>query len=668
MEPTTVPEENIDQDVLPENIPTTGVTKEVADKITDVAILQLSTSRLNKRARLAQIKENEDLYHNIITEKSIRNPFNECFPYMAGFVDHLKAKIDDDSNLAYTKSSEADYKKTLKVQAFYDDTSKSLKPNDCWDLKHRHAKTNAIFSGVAIYKYFTSGGPYKSYLEVISHYDFHCEPRGGAQIENHLFCGQDNIFKTEEDLKTNKNYNQKQVTALLLGYQTNSEYSTKDNADYDNIRNNRANALGQQPQTHNFVGQSVIKFIEWYITYKNVRYYLLFNEQTRTWIRCLPLTEMFPDGNYPYLCWHTNEDPDVFWSKAPCDDARSIAKIINTMLNQELYSRQKENYGRELYDAEMVPNLSYLTDPRPDGKIPIDTKAGQRRLSEAVYKLPTTPLGGTLNLITWLEQFTGKQIGYTSSSAGQSESDKKVGVFQGEIEQIEELINIKNKSYRFALSILGQKFLKGLILNMDDKVSVQILGGKGIEWDELTREDLVFEKTPNITPVGGTSELKLKEIEKAKKLNALTSTASVSPIWKDRQLLLLSNFTEDDIKDAWSTDSFGEKELLSEAAQAEKDIVEGKQPKLNRGATVAFMQHILDFEKETDDLPIPTAEALIKYAEAHIDIVLENMNRSAKEMIAARAKNYLSTSVVNNNGTIPSNDTRGNKETISTPA
>lgn len=624
--------------------PLNQVDNATADKIFLQSIEQLRTSRRSKTARFEQIRENEDLYLGVITNPSIRNPFgSECFPYMAGFVDHLKSKIDDDSTLSFSSDDEADYKKTQRIQAFYDKVSKSVAPNDSWDLKHRYAKTNSIFSGVATYKYFaTDEDGYKSYLEVISHYDFHNEPRGGGQIENHLFCGQDNIFKTEEELKENKQYDQTQVAKLLNGYSTNS---WKDNQDFESTKNSKFAALGQQPETNNYVGQNVIKMVEWYTTYKGKRYYMLFNERSLTWVRCVLLVTMFEDNMWPYICWHTNEDPDIFWSKAPADDARRVANLINRFLHQELYNREKENNGRELFDAEMVPNLAQLTDTRPDAKIAIDTKGGSRALTSAVTRLSSGALNGTLDLITWLETFTGKQLGYTSSSAGQSENDKKVGVFEGEIAQIEELIGVKNKSFRLALSILGLKFKTNAEQRIDKEISVKVMGAKGVEWVKMTPDDFKTAGTLTIQPIGGTSELKLKEIQKNKKLNSLSLVQSVNPQWKDRQYLLLTGFTEEDVKEAFSSESFAEKELMSEAAMAEKEIVEGKTPKPNRGATNSFMQHIIDFAVNTDDLPIETFKKLIAYAESHVDIVLENMNRSAKEMIAKRAKIKLSTGI-----------------------
>lgn len=613
----------------------------IADRILNQAMQQLTTSRQFKRQRFQQISENENLYLGVI-EKSIKNPYNECFPFMAGFVDHLKSRIDDDSALSFTHTAEADLKRVRKIQAFWDMESENPDPKAMWGTKHRHAKTNAVFSGVAIYKYYSEKNPdYKSCLEVISHYDFHCEPRGGALLENHLFCGQDNIYKNTDDLEDSEYYDKEQVTKLVTGFK-NNEY--KDTIDTEDNRDNRYRALNQDPQVNSYVGQGTVKLVEWYTTFKGKRYYILFSEAASTWIRCVPLNEMFPDELYPYIAWHTNEDPDVFWSKAPCDDARPVARIINTMVNQELYNRQKRNYGQRGYDAEMFPNVAALADWRPDGLVPVDTKLGTRSIGSGVYEFKVGDLNGTLDLVNWLEGFTGKQMGNTPSSMGSAEKDKKVGVFYGEIEQVDKLINVKNVSYRTALSQLGLRFKQGLEHNLDRAVSVKMMGAKGIEWEELSPEELETNKEIRILPKGGVSEMQLERAKNKEKAATLKEVQTVNPEWKDRMLLTLNGFDNEDIKDAFSIQTFAEKELMSEAAQAEQDIVEGKTPAINRGATPAFLQHIKDFAVNTNDLTTEQFDKLMEYMNAHIDIAIENVSRNINEMLTQKAKTAISTS------------------------
>lgn len=616
----------------PATTPAFSVDADKWQKIVVQCCLQIKTSRDFKKSRMDQIKENENLYYGL-TEKSIRNPYNECFPFMAGFVDYLRARIDDDSTLTYSHQSESDLKRANKVQAFYEQESKSIESNASWDLKHRLAKFNAILSGVAIYNYYSEKNPnYKSCLEVVSHYDFHCEPRGGSILENHLFIGIDNIYKNKSDIEGSAFYKEEEVKKLVTGYAT---AGFKETNDVDNNRNNRLQANKQDPVTHNYVGQDTYKLSQFYTTYEGKRYYCLFNEQLSVGIRVCPIEEMFPSGLYPVIAWHTNEDGDMFWSKSPADDARGTARIINIMINQELYNRQKRNYGKIGYDVSMFPNVQALADWRPDGLIPMDLSGG-KQIQQGIYEFKVGDLNGTLDLVTWLDAFTGKQIGRTASGAGQAESDKKVGVFEGEIEQIDQLINVKNKSYRYCLSCLGLRFKQGLDANLSKEVAIKIMGPTGVDWQKFGPEDLKTDQDLNIQAVGGSTEVRLKQIKDTKKSNALVATMTVNPQWKDRAILLLAGFTEEETKEAFSTGSFAQKELLSEAAQAEKDIVEGKKVKLNSGADEGFIQHILDYEIASEDITPEIRSALRDYALAHIDIAIKNGEMNIKQMIRDR--------------------------------
>lgn len=616
------------------------VTPELAEKILVQAQQQLRTSRQFKRERMRQITENENLYLGIV-EKQLRNPFNESYPFMPGFIDYYRARIEDDSMLTFGHQAEADLKRSMKIQGMYDRVSKSPAPNDSWSIKHRYAKHNALFSGRAIYKIFAEKDPdYKSHLHVPSHYDFHNEPRGGGILESHLFCGEDNIFRKLEDLKAGAQYDKPQVDKLGLAFKNNG---FKDLFDPESNRNNRFAALGQQPESHTYVGSDTVKLVDWYTTYNGKRYYILFNEAASVWVRCVELTDLFPDDLWPYVSWATNEDPDVFWSKAPADDARPIAKIINNFINQELLNRQKRNEGQRIYDVDMFPNVAALADWRPNGLIPANRTDKSVALSSGIHEVKVGDLNGTLELVSFLNNFSGQKLGNTSSSEGSSPASKQATVFMGEIEQTDKLIGIKNKSYYDALSQLGLRFKQGLDHNLSKPEAVKIMGGRGVEWEELTPEDCKTERELTIIPSGGTSEAQLKRAQDAEKASVLGTLQVVNPQWKEREMLRLKGYDDDALREAFSTSTMAEKELLSEAALAEKEIVEGGEPKLNRGATAAFMQHIVDFATDTDDLPMDRYVALMDYAEAHVDIVLENMNRDVKKMLADRAAIALST-------------------------
>jgi len=583
---------------------------------------------------MEQIKQSEDLYFGIV-EKQLKNPFNESFPFMAGFVDHYISKIDDPPSLKFSAGEEPDFKLAQKVTSAFEKISNSPLPNAKWRYKDRAAKNFALFSGRGINKIFSERDPkFKVHFGAIDYYDFHCEPAGGGILEHHLYCGEENIFKTKEDVEEgviNQIYDPLQVKELI-GRAT--EQVHKDNADEMQNNINRHSAFGLDPLSHNYVGQDMFKFVEWYMTYKGVRWYLLFDAWSRTWIRVKPLREVTASDLFPYKSWATNENARLFWSKAPCDDARPIARYINKALNQELYNREKVNRGQRMFDPTMVHDTESLSDWRPDGLTPIDTKGGTRKLADAVHTFDVAGLNGTIDLVQFLDAYAGQKTGSTPSSQGASEKDKKVGIFFGELQQIDEFIGVKNKSYKETWEEIGHQFVNMLDEDLDDEgMQIKLMGAKGVEFSQLTREELDSkDRELDIIVTGGSAEEQETEARNAKKANALLTLETVNPRWKDEETMRISGWEEEDIKRAFSL-SPANQELMAEAAQAIEDILNNKTVKLNRSANAAFMEKIIETAAELDTIPLEKFNQLIEYAEQHVEIASANEARQAQEII-----------------------------------
>lgn len=605
---------------------------------------QLDTSRQYKYARMTQIQENENLYVGIVP-KEYKNPYNDCYPYMSGYVDQVMAEITDTIVVRFDPGDESDYKAALKTTALFDSQVKSNLPHAQWQLKDRYSKRLAIFSGVGILKVHAESDPtFRVVLNNVDHYDFHNEPAGGGNLEAHLFCGEEGIFKTKEEIEkgAESGYYNKQYADLLLTRTSSQEY--KDNTESYTQRINRFKAMGLDPESNNYVGQSIFKLVEWYLTYKGCRYYCLFEERSMTAIRICKLRDMFSiiepndDALYPYSVWHTNEDPKVFWSKAPCDDVRPIAININRVLNQLMYNRDKQNTGQRLYDPTMIKDVKSLADWRVDGLTPVDTKNGQRALNTAVFSLTTSGLTGNVEIVQFLNEFAGQKSGVTPGSQGQAPSSQKVGIFYGEVQQISKRMGVYNRSYRECWAGIGLRFRVGLKDHLKgNKIPVRIMGAKGVEWTTISEEDLNPVRDYDIVVEGGSETLLQKREENDRKAAALQRVQTVNPKWKDAQILKAAGYNDEEVKEAWSLTDPGLKELLSEAAQAEQKIVEGKPVELNRGANAAFMQHLINFAQnlsmDDKDKENDIAIKVLAYAQQHAIIAAENEARSAMKLI-----------------------------------
>ena len=170
----------------------------LAQELTGVALRQLTTSWTFKQPRILQIRKFRDLYNNKVP-KQLRIRYNVPIPIFAGMIDTLQADLDDELLLRYSEQDPADWKAAVKANAYIQKESQSMRPGAKWNAKFRLARQEVLMTGRGTLKYVpTSEGGYSADLSVVPFEDFYFEPKGGGQLENHLFCGQGNIWKTKK--------------------------------------------------------------------------------------------------------------------------------------------------------------------------------------------------------------------------------------------------------------------------------------------------------------------------------------------------------------------------------------------------------------------------------------------------------------------------------------
>lgn len=642
------------------------LTSDLADEITKVATVQLRTSRNYKTSRMSQIQESEDLYYGVVP-KQLKNPFNESFPFMSGFVDHLISKLDDPPTIEINHTDEAYYLDAKKHQARLNRELDSTTPNATWAYKDRCCRKMAVFSGVGVYSLFASRYDENTcfHLDAVDYYDFHCEPNGGGDLESHMFTGEENIFKTREDLENGMRegvYDDVQVTKLLV-LTTPTEYKQTEQAYTDKV--NRQRALGFDPTSNNYVGQDLFRFAQWCLTYKGVRWYVLFDYNTSTWVRVKPLRDIVGTARYtgealyPYVAWQTHEEYRTLWCKAPADDARPVGKTINRILNQELYNREKKNRGQRAYDPEMFSDTEALADWRPDGLVPFNSKGGNRTAESGIYEFQVGDLGGSIDLVTFLDSFTGQKTGTTPGSQGAAPDDQKVGIFFGEMKQVEERMGLYNKSYREAWAKLGYRFVTLADMYMTSNEEVRIMGADGEQWVKWGDVDKARVRDFGIVIKGGNSEMLIEQQKNQLKSQALATVTTANPQWLDTQKLRAAGYTDEEIKEAFNQLPPESRELMSEAKQAIDMIARGGVPKINMNATVGFIQHLVDLADGYDG-PGQKKAKMYDYASAHQQVAAENEIRNIR-ILRTRQNQAMAT------GVLPAQDQAGGQSAPALP-
>lgn len=621
-----------------------SLTKELADKLTNVACEQLTQGLQAKKKRMDVIVEINNLYNNktIELQDSI---MNIPFPIMAGQIDLLYSKIDNAPDVTFKVPN----RKSLseKVHGAWVQESSSTRAG--WKRKDRAEKKFAMLCGRGVAKVYASsvGNEYRSHYDVVDIYAFVADPTRGF-LEDGNYHGETDIFKTHADLKRGVNagvYNAEQVKKLGEAKQTAKDGQGQVVAN----RFDRLKALGIDVESTSFVGQEGHNMTEWVMRYENEWYYLLFDPALKIWVRAELLKDVFASGKTPYISWATNYDEYNFWSKGPADDVYPVAEAIRFILNNALENDKRRARPMRIVDSGALMDINELQDYVPDNVILRNPGKDPN-----IITVETPEITTTINLVEFLDSMIQNKSGVAEPSV--SDTSAKVGVFYGKLQQEADRIGTINKEYSESYAHKGYRFFWGLKQHLSKNKQIEMLGKGGIKLQQLSRFD--FEDVDDVDDVvvsGGSMEAEETAVDverKAKVLSELTASyaENLSPEWVIRTSLKLVDFEEDDIAQALDRESSVDRSVIEKADQAIQDIMLGNTPGLVMAADDSFATRIIDYVREELDYVIldkfgnekgidkkmkEQADLLMAYLKAHQNIIMQNMMRvQRKEQMA----------------------------------
>jgi len=621
------------------------LAKQLADKLTVIAIQQLEQGLRAKQKRMSLISEMIDVYNNktIETDGDI---MNIPFPFFASHIDLLFSKIDNAPSCTFKIPN----KKILseKVQAAFEQEKSSTRSG--WSRKDRAEKKQELLSGRAISKIYASseGNNYKSHYDLVDVFSFVADPTRGT-LEEGNYHGETDIYKTHDSLvlgAKNGFYDKSQVERLK-----NFKESQADGNSYVVTNKfNRMKALGIDVDSSSFVEQKGVNMTEWVMKDNGTWFYLLFDPKSKIWVRVEELKEVFKSGKTPFVSWASHYDEFSFWTKGESDDVYPITEAMKFLLNTALENEKRRTRPMRAVESGSLVDINELQDFVPDNVLLFHPG---RNPNIVTIENPAASL--TIDLVSYLDNLNQSKSGV--SEPGTQEADAKVGVFYGKLQQEADRIGIINKEYSESYAHKGYRFFWGMKEHLTKPKMVELLGKGGIKLQQL--ESVDFKDVDDVDDVivsGGSSEQQTSAIENEKQLSSIKELTGSYPDkinarWVIRNVLLKSGFNDDDVSQALDTESSLNQELMEEADNAIQDILLDKMPRLNMGADITFLQRILDYAKDNLDYVLLDDEGnekgidkdmkkqfdmLLKYARAHENIVVGNMMRKSRKLAAGQ--------------------------------
>ena len=578
-----------------------------------------------RKTRFQQIQKYEDMYFGK-TKPALKGRFNIPIPVLEGFVNTLESKIDDSIRIEFKRGRESTLKTAKKITALWEKDSAPDRGN--YNGADLDAKKLAIFSGFGVLKLVPTSTPeYRQDLIAIDYHDVIFEPYGGSNLEQHLFKGQLNIFKSKKELidgVKNGIFNKEETESLINSLPDN----TKETQEEMYGKSSRFLAMGLNPQNYNYSPDSVFNLVELVIKIDGKDWYILFSYVKNKIIRAVPLIKIFSSGLSPWVSWHTERNPVSFLSRSPIDSVYPIAEAMRILINQNFDNIQKRNWDMVLYNARKIIDPSQF-EYRPNGLIRVKLEQGES-MASAYAKMETPDTSSiTINLLQFLNNFLGEKTGITPASQGTADEDK-VGIYFGNMKQTADRFGLLNKFYTQAhIDIAAKRYKGNLIDHLPNRgFMVKFIGLLGLQEEELTKKEL--EDDFSISVSSANIESQNDELTRKKQETSLLTIIKDSELkiqvgkkWLLKEVLRLGEYSEDAIREALSGEEGGDSELMAEAARSIEAIEQGELPKINRGANTAFIRKIVLYATDNveDEL---IYNKMMNYAIDHLQIAEQN--------------------------------------------
>ena len=141
--------------------------------------------------------------------------------------------------------------------------------------------------------------------------------------------------------------------------------------------------------------------------------------------------------------------------------------------------------------------------------------------------------------------------------------------------------------------------------------------------------------------MGGDAEIEADEIKKKNKFESLNTilgnpnlAITLSPKWTVQQLLRIGAWEEEEIRVGMDIQNEGDQEIMAEAAEENQKMMQGKEVKVNKGATTSHVKKHIDFV-QNNEVKMDIYMTIMRHAQEELPIAQENMARKATGLAMA---------------------------------
>jgi len=437
-----------------------------------------------KKRRYEQWNENYLLYRDEVKTNRLTQRQSINIPIMRETVQTWISKIDDAPLLNFKSRGRTNKNRTGEIitdelWAYYFDKLKL-------DILDNTDKKIVGLQGRSFKICGISKGEF--FVDIIDPYDIELSPRTNMlDLNSAPYVTRTHIFKPLREILATKNYlaEGKQQLKIYLdtkggiikAAETREAYTDK----LQRLRDLGAQNFDDYNATETLVEINESYKLIWDVKKnKYVRHLIIFAADNVV-LYNKPLKEAIGIDFLPITTWADDPDLNDPWSDGKGDSVRTINKVVNMYISQDVENRAYRNFGMRFFNTMNGTFQPKAFDPKPFGMygVPGNPK-------DIIQEMNIPELGDTTNQIGFLKNLIQSSVAQTPTERGESTGSRTtLGEVEINLEQSQGRNTVSSKHYKRCWEEVGEIFYA---LMSNNPISVISLYKEGLNGDMYKKD------------------------------------------------------------------------------------------------------------------------------------------------------------------------------------
>jgi hypothetical protein len=320
------------------------------------------------------------------------------------------------------------------------------------------------------------------FVDVIDPYDIEISPKANPlDLNSAQYVIRTNIFKPLREILANKNYNAEGKQALKIYIDTKQGLiKSQETRESYREKMDRLRDLGAQNFDEYNVSELLVEINESYKLVwdvKNNQYvrHLIIIAADKVVLYNKPLKEAVGVSRLPIVSWADDPDFTDIWCDGKGDSVRTINKLVNMYMSQDVENRAYRNFGMYFFNTLNGTFTPKAFDAKPFGMYGVPGNP-----NEIVQKIEVPVLNDTTQQIGFLKDLIQSSVAQTPTERGLAAGSRTtLGEVQINLQQSQGRNLVSAKHYRRAWKEIGELFYEFMKENINTPLKLYKEGSNG---------------------------------------------------------------------------------------------------------------------------------------------------------------------------------------------